>query len=710
MSLWIALALMVPAAPPVQDPTDSDIEDLIDQLASDYLDEREEAKKKLIQIGERVIPFVSKAIDKADSRVVLSAIDILRELKDTKHVEKVGKMFEEAADEETLIKSFDYLKAAGKAAEDYLIKALKRRGDYFRKGALEKLKEIQSKKAAPDAYAMYKSEEDPQIRRMAFDLIKELRLEAKDLLVNFLTPEEQDESIRRESIQYLEGAFEDTKVIGIIVALLKKELQDSVVNQGFQFFGGCRKELIEDPLIELLGTTTPLTRRLAIRRLAEIKSAKALDKVLEAAKTIQDREVKMECIKYFATFPEKTEDYLLKLLDDPDAGIRRKVIQDLKSSRSKVAFEKIREILEKDADVATRQEAFGYFFAIGAEAQEILIKGLEDSDETIRSNAVDAIGEYKLEAGIMPLVKSLQKETDKGKKDRLINALGKIGLNALSAIERAAKDDASFAPVLEVVRNVYDEALVEAALGGCITVNESTMEENTGTFDGQFASLKKLPIDATRVAAALQRIQEEGYQPRTARIQGMSNQDLIRRTAVLGMAEVGGDAAIQFLRKRFEELSKLEYHEAMIEDVAVSLARLGVRDPCTGLMNKLSEEATKLEKDDPNSSFEKLFSLNVMRHRIGDRDAALKGYQALDEAMAKSKDRDASVHASVLYNLACSLAFKGKKAEAVETLKRAVQTGFRDKAWIEKDEELNSIRGEAGYKELIADSSLFRGQ
>lgn len=693
---------------PLQDPSEDDIEALVDALGSDYLDEREEAKKKLVAIGARAVPFVSKALTDGNSRVLLAAVDILRELKDTSHVPVVGKMFDEAADEETLIKSFDYLKAAGVQAEDYLIKALHRRGDYFRVGALQKLREIGSKKAAPRAFEMYTQEEDPKIRRMAFDLIKDLKLEAKELLVKFLA-DEQDESIRREALQGLHGAY-DSPVIAAVGALLRKELQDSVVNQAFSYLQGAAPAAIEDVLIGALDGNSMLTRRKAIGMLAEIRSAKALDRVLDAAQKTQDREVKLECIKYFATFPERTAAYLLKLLEDPDAEIRRKVIRDLSAGRRRIGFERIREILNKDGDVQTRQEAFRFFIAIGVDAREILIGGLDDNDDVIRMEAVEALGELKMESAILPLVKTLQREQDKLRREKIINALGKIGLKAIATIERAVKDDAALAPILKVVRDVYDDSQVEGVLGESITINEVTHEETTGTFPGQYDGLKLLGIEPARVVAALQRIQEEAYEPRTARLRGLSNRDHVRRNAILALGAMGGREVQPFLRKRFDEMAKLEYHEALIEDVAVALANVGDPEPALKLIAKLSEEAKKLEKDDPNGAYSKLFSVNVIRNRIGDKDAALQGYQALDEAMMKNKERDTAIHANTLYNLACLYALKGRKAEALHALRRAVETGFRDKGWIEKDTELASIRSEPGYRDLLNDATLFRRQ
>jgi len=57
--------------------------------------------------------------------------------------------------------------------------------------------------------------------------------------------------------------------------------------------------------------------------------------------------------------------------------------------------------------------------------------------------------------------------------------------------------------------------------------------------------------------------------------------------------------------------------------------------------------------------------------------------------------------ANALYNGACAYSLSGDKEKAVEFLKKAVEAGFKDFAHIEKDTDLNAIRNEAGYKELL---------
>ncbi len=53
------------------------------------------------------------------------------------------------------------------------------------------------------------------------------------------------------------------------------------------------------------------------------------------------------------------------------------------------------------------------------------------------------------------------------------------------------------------------------------------------------------------------------------------------------------------------------------------------------------------------------------------------------------------------YNMACACSRLGRRGEAVKWLRKAVENGFTDRAFIEKDPDLEGIRKEPGYAEII---------
>lgn len=57
--------------------------------------------------------------------------------------------------------------------------------------------------------------------------------------------------------------------------------------------------------------------------------------------------------------------------------------------------------------------------------------------------------------------------------------------------------------------------------------------------------------------------------------------------------------------------------------------------------------------------------------------------------------------ATVWYNLGCSLALVGRRAEALAALRRAVELGYRDGEWMSRDEDLRSLRDDAEFRALL---------
>lgn len=55
----------------------------------------------------------------------------------------------------------------------------------------------------------------------------------------------------------------------------------------------------------------------------------------------------------------------------------------------------------------------------------------------------------------------------------------------------------------------------------------------------------------------------------------------------------------------------------------------------------------------------------------------------------------------LLYNLACAYALKGDKRRAIETLNKAVKKGFTNAAELERNDQLDAIREEDGFKKLV---------
>lgn len=60
------------------------------------------------------------------------------------------------------------------------------------------------------------------------------------------------------------------------------------------------------------------------------------------------------------------------------------------------------------------------------------------------------------------------------------------------------------------------------------------------------------------------------------------------------------------------------------------------------------------------------------------------------------------------YNLACSLALKRRKADAVRALRRALETGYRDLDWMREDPDLASLRDYSAFQDIETELTRLR--
>ena len=91
-----------------------------------------------------------------------------------------------------------------------------------------------------------------------------------------------------------------------------------------------------------------------------------------------------------------------------------------------------------------------------------------------------------------------------------------------------------------------------------------------------------------------------------------------------------------------------------------------------------------------------LFQKSMAAHEKGNFEKSIPGFQKIFEALPDEETGVASA-----YNVACGYARMGRKDEAVEWLAKAVEAGFRDAEHIEGDADLDNIREEEGYREIL---------
>ncbi len=120
----------------------------------------------------------------------------------------------------------------------------------------------------------------------------------------------------------------------------------------------------------------------------------------------------------------------------------------------------------------------------------------------------------------------------------------------------------------------------------------------------------------------------------------------------------------------------------------------------------------------PDNDFQIKFYEGVLRRNPADREVIelLGGLYTkegrVDEGLRMDRRlvRLAPENPIAHYNLACSLALKRRKADAVRALRRALETGYRDLDWLREDPDLASLRDYAGYSEIETDLATLRAR
>jgi len=130
-----------------------------------------------------------------------------------------------------------------------------------------------------------------------------------------------------------------------------------------------------------------------------------------------------------------------------------------------------------------------------------------------------------------------------------------------------------------------------------------------------------------------------------------------------------------------------------------SLKRGARRPSSPSAMHKTTRHAFEIQffesilKKNPSDSdvIEILGGLYTKEGRI---DEGLR----MDRKLVRLKPDNATAH----YNLACSLALKKRRAEAMRALERAVELGYKDVDWMLQDPDLDSLKRHPAFKALAA--------
>jgi Flp pilus assembly protein TadD len=88
--------------------------------------------------------------------------------------------------------------------------------------------------------------------------------------------------------------------------------------------------------------------------------------------------------------------------------------------------------------------------------------------------------------------------------------------------------------------------------------------------------------------------------------------------------------------------------------------------------------------------------LRVMGHLLTLKGRYAEGLQ-VDRRLVSLRPNDPLAH----YNLACSYALLKRNEQALKTLRRAVELGYRDFRYMREDRDLDSVRHDPRFRQLL---------
>jgi HEAT repeat protein len=236
------------------------------------------------------------------------------------------------------------------------------------------------------------------------------------------------------------------------------------------------------------------------------------------------------------------------------------------------------------------------------------------------------------------------------------NAIAKIGLSAIEQLEQALKSaegrekDLLRLAAIGIYRKIVISAFNELA----------TSLAGRGQFPGQFEKITKLGKGVTALLVEMASNPQHPY----------------RIYAIHSLGELQDKDAIPALKKIAEDFR----NDASAEAAACALYKLGEKEP----LEKIVEA---------NGGQLQSSSLALLYDRAGAYDKA--------EALIKQDIASGRDGPGDHFNLACVLSMQNKKEEAISELQKALEGGYQDAEWLKTDREIDNLRKEPQFKDLM---------
>jgi len=387
---------------------------------------------------------------------------------------------------------------------------------------------------------------------------------------------------------------------------------------------------------------------------------------------------------------------------------------DSKYAEEKQAYdeEQIRSIRQglSDPYYCRRYASIKKLQETGSNELGLIERLLSDPDQRIRSSAADVIGKFDDVHSQQLLLEALRKEDCYNVKQHIVQALATADPLPESEALHDLCDSNEF----------LNELYINSAL---ISRLEKILHYDRipGFFDGQFSSLWKISEEATKYLGRIARDCDMNFHIRVLAIMALHEKAEDEIHSVLApliinpVKEVkmewdewnslplNEDLILQSRKRCISKYSRFSLAKAGI--IAYNLAQIRAMDDYINDNRQALYRPSSILNGgrklwDPKKIFCKSLILSIGYHyqQFDDYKNAEKWYRRLTKEFAH--EDNASLLAEAHYNLSCLYSMTGDTEAALLELKHAVDKGFMDFSWMDRDRDLDNIRNRSEYKDL----------
>ncbi len=470
----------------------------------------------------------------------------------------------------------------------------------------------------------------------------------------------------------------------------------------FRFLRECGP-LAEPHFVAGLKSIQENVQEKSLEGLIKLKGSVGLERTVTLFQSTTSENIRLLAKNYMEILGKVSEPHFVQSLQNPKSQVKLLAVDALGKMKSEAPHSVISEMFRREKDLKVHQASFQYLVRLGEKAEEDLIFALKDKDKSIRVLAIKAVGKIRSEKAIPDLLSTLG-TLDADLENAAIHSLAQIGEKAVKAVEGEVEAGRVESGVGEKVGSLYAQQQVEELLSQFVSD-----DGGFGYYEGMFGNLKTFGIE--KALPVLHRIIEDSsYRSRLDSFKGNRDQftRALRELSIMAIGDLGDKESIPRLKKALKTTTSFGFDDEH-SHLIVALYKIGDRDSFKTFVARLEKEASKAFSTDlKEDGYEKLFSIGLVQNRVGQQKAAAEVYENLVDRIEKAEGgRNLDVYPDTLYNLACLQTLAGEKKRALKTLRKAVEAGFTDKGWIEKDGDLQSLREEEGYRALMAEKALF---